>query len=44
MQPGWTNSPGDTGSGSAGSYRIRVFAFSATGAPISKLFVIRVRA
>jgi len=28
----------------AGSYRIRVFAFSATGAPISKLFVIRVRA
>ena len=28
----------------AGSYRIRVFAFSATGAPVSKLFVIRVRA
>ena len=28
----------------AGNYRIRVFAFSATGAPISKLFVIRVRA
>ena len=28
----------------AGNYRIRVFAFSETGAPISKLFVIRVRA
>jgi hypothetical protein len=28
----------------AGSYRIRVFAFSATGAPISKLFTIKVRA
>jgi Putative Ig domain len=28
----------------AGNYRIRVFAFSATGAPVSKLFVIRVRA
>ena len=28
----------------AGTYRIRVYAFSATGAPISKTFVIRVRA
>jgi len=28
----------------AGTYRIRVFAFPATGAPISQLFVIRVRA
>jgi hypothetical protein len=28
----------------AGNYRIRVFAFSASGAPISKTFVIRVRA
>jgi len=28
----------------AGSYRVRVFAFSANGAPISKLFVIKVRA
>jgi len=27
-----------------GSYRIRVFAFSTTGTPISKVFVIRVRA
>jgi hypothetical protein len=27
----------------AGSYRVRVFAFSANGAPISKLFVIKVR-
>ena len=28
----------------AGTYRLRVYAFSATGAPISKLFTIRVRA
>lgn len=28
----------------AGSYRVRVFAFSASGAPISKVFVIKVRA
>ena len=28
----------------AGTYRVRVFAFSANGAPISKVFVIRVRA
>jgi hypothetical protein len=28
----------------AGTYRVRVFAFSASGAPISKVFVIRVRA
>ena len=28
----------------AGTYRVRVFAFSASGAPISKLFTIRVRA
>jgi hypothetical protein len=28
----------------AGTYRVRVFAFSANGAPISKLFVIKVRA
>ena len=27
-----------------GNYRIRVFAFSTTGTPISKLVVIRVRA
>ena len=28
----------------AGTYRLRVYAFSATGAPISKFFTIRVRA
>jgi hypothetical protein len=28
----------------AGTYRVRVFAFSASGAPISKVFTIRVRA
>lgn len=28
----------------AGSYRVRLFAFSANGAPISKVFVIKVRA
>ena len=28
----------------AGTYRLRVYAFSASGAPISKLFTIRVRA
>ena len=28
----------------AGNYRLRVFAFSENGAPVSKTFVIRVRA
>ena len=28
----------------AGSYRLRVFAFSENGAPISKVFTLRVRA